>query len=358
VVSSRDFRPWAGISFGLLTGGYHDDRTAQTHDRGLAARWPFAGHAGGNQNVLAYEVHPSSRDPKPISGLIHSGAILPSLRESAQQLQTLFPAFPGSRRVVNGCVTNRIETFNPVRLEALNSTALFGAGWIDRISAKVIVCNHRRRSVASIAQEIENPANANPIGKRRVLPDGRVEKFSWKAPFSTLDDFVVAACANELGLGNPRMAQAQPLGSKEYESAKPDLGRRQFRALVSFVDTLPRPVQEMPNDPLERNTVSRGEELFHATGCALCHVPKMGGVDGVYSDFLLYSLARPDGGSGYRRPLEHPDRRDLPTAHPEPDEWRTPPLWGVADSAPYFHDGGSPIRSSTPSCATRAPPTV
>ena len=24
-----------------------------------------------------------------------------------------------------------------------------------------------------------------------------------------------------------------------------------------------------------------------------------------------------------------------------PDEWRTPPLWGVADSAPYFHDGNS-----------------
>ena len=24
---------------------------------------------------------------------------------------------------------------------------------------------------------------------------------------------------------------------------------------------------------------------------------------------------------------------------PRPDEWRTPPLWGVADSAPYLHDG-------------------
>ena len=24
---------------------------------------------------------------------------------------------------------------------------------------------------------------------------------------------------------------------------------------------------------------------------------------------------------------------------PMADEWRTPPLWGVADSAPYMHDG-------------------
>jgi CxxC motif-containing protein (DUF1111 family) len=25
-----------------------------------------------------------------------------------------------------------------------------------------------------------------------------------------------------------------------------------------------------------------------------------------------------------------------------PDAWRTPPLWGVADSAPYLHDGRAP----------------
>jgi cytochrome c peroxidase len=29
----------------------------------------------------------------------------------------------------------------------------------------------------------------------------------------------------------------------------------------------------------------------------------------------------------------------LPEDHPQPAEWKTPPLWGVADSAPYFHDG-------------------
>src|SRR5262249_6371237 len=27
---------------------------------------------------------------------------------------------------------------------------------------------------------------------------------------------------------------------------------------------------------------------------------------------------------------------------PEAREWRTPPLWGVADSAPYLHDGRAP----------------
>jgi CxxC motif-containing protein (DUF1111 family) len=32
----------------------------------------------------------------------------------------------------------------------------------------------------------------------------------------------------------------------------------------------------------------------------------------------------------------------LPTDFPRPSEWKTPPLWGVANSAPYFHDGATP----------------
>jgi Di-haem oxidoreductase, putative peroxidase len=68
-------------------------------------------------------------------------------------------------------------------------------------------------------------------------------------------------------------------------------------------------------------------------------------VKGVYSDFLLYNLDDPPGpnGGGYvpepPRQLRLPDR---PDHLPKPEEWKTPPLWGVADSAPYFHDGGAP----------------
>jgi CxxC motif-containing protein (DUF1111 family) len=44
------------------------------------------------------------------------------------------------------------------------------------------------------------------------------------------------------------------------------------------------------------------------------------------------------GGGGYDDPPI-----DVPTFNPgegpQPGEWRTPPLWGVADSAPYLHDG-------------------
>jgi hypothetical protein len=72
----------------------------------------------------------------------------------------------------------------------------------------------------------------------------------------------------------------------------------------------------------------------------------MGGVKGVYSDFLLYTLDDPvpaggRGGYGAEPPvqLQLPAR---PDDEPKPSEWKTPALWGVADSAPYLHDGSAP----------------
>jgi cytochrome c peroxidase len=51
-----------------------------------------------------------------------------------------------------------------------------------------------------------------------------------------------------------------------------------------------------------------------------------------------------EASSGYAgSPREAPIRDDSSEdgQQPSPSEWRTPPLWGVADSAPYLHDGRS-----------------
>jgi CxxC motif-containing protein (DUF1111 family) len=78
--------------------------------------------------------------------------------------------------------------------------------------------------------------------------------------------------------------------------------------------------------------------LFSKVGCAVCHKPEVDGVEGVYSDFLLYSLESEEEGDYINVPIEIP----LPSSEPRPNEWKTPPLWGVADSAPYMHDGAAP----------------
>ena len=62
------------------------------------------------------------------------------------------------------------------------------------------------------------------------------------------------------------------------------------------------------------------------------------------SDLLLHHMGQPlEGSGGYYEVLVPVP--NLPEAEaqstPQPGEWRTPPLWGVADSAPYLHDGGA-----------------
>ena len=204
-----------------------------------------------------------------------------------------------------------------------------------------------RRLLARAAREFESRFDSIPVGRVRVLPDGRVGKFGWKAQVATLREFVARACATELGLGNPLMEQDRPLRKPDYPSVKHDLDGEQLAALVAFVGTLPRPRETLPTDVKERAQAVRGKQLFGSIGCAICHMPDLGGLKGVYSDFLLYTLEPPGSSAGGAYPQGTaqelpPGVPPVPEGHPLPEEWKTPPLWGVADSAPYFHDGKSP----------------
>jgi CxxC motif-containing protein (DUF1111 family) len=165
-----------------------------------------------------------------------------------------------------------------------------------------------------------------------------VGKFGWKGQFATLEEFVATACAVELGLTNPQKSQIKPGSYREDAGAALDMTERQLDELVSFVAELPRPLEVLPDDPLAREQALSGKSLFAAVGCADCHTPDLGGIAGIYSDFRLYEIEPDPRSTGYEvvtLPAE------VPSDHPRPTEWKTPPLWGVADSAPYFHDGGS-----------------
>jgi mono/diheme cytochrome c family protein len=302
----------------------------------------FQGGVGGGgdvkHNVSSFEVHPVPGRAEVTGGILHSFALSKDCRESPTGLHDFFAVVPGGLKIVGGC-TIETRDFDPVRLHSVNSIALFGAGWIDRISGKSIVHQSRSRSFAAIGKELLADLNGIRPGRPRVLPDGRIGKFGWKAQFATLEEFVASACANELGLGNPMMEQAKPWAHVAYDKVKADLDRTQFRSLVAFVDTLPRPTAVVPPEANERAVVERGEMLFGRVGCVACHTPEIAGVSGIYGDFLLHRVADTRVlGSGYAEVPSTP----LPDGHPLPDEWKTPPLWGVADSAPYFHDGGSP----------------
>jgi mono/diheme cytochrome c family protein len=312
----------------------------------------FQGGVGGggtNQhNVAAFEVMPDSAHPQVRGGVIHASAVDPSFQENMERLQKVHPVIKGSTQRVGDphCpYTIVIPDFNPVTTSTVNTTALFGVGWIDRISTRTIQANHFALSVSGSIQEFKLDFNSIPVGRYRVLSDGRIGKFGWKAQFATLREFVAAACANEIGLSNPLMGQPTPISRPDYQApSETDLDHKQFAQLVAFVDTLPRPVEAIPDSPSARARAERGKQVFSGIGCAVCHTPDIGGVPGVYSDFLLHSVEQtsPSGESGYDERSGPPQGTlPVPTEHPRPSEWKTPPLWGVADSAPYFHDGGA-----------------
>ncbi|REK09045.1 MAG: thiol oxidoreductase-like protein [Planctomycetota bacterium] len=301
----------------------------------------FQGGIGGGgpfeKNVTAFEVLPTSAGVEILGGVVHASATQPELLESMLLVSQRHPVIPGGVTVSDGCTTRRID-FNPVVHSSINTPALFGAGLIDELSSWSIRGAGLSRTAQLISENLDGDFTGTSVGRARSLSAGRVGKFGWKGQFASLEEFVATACAVELGLTNPQKSQMAPRAFREDEGAALDMDATQLDQLITYVAALPRPVEVLPQDPAEREKAIEGKKLFAEVGCADCHTPDLGHVQGIYSDFRLYTI-EPDHVTGYARvttPVE------LPSDHPKANEWKTPPLWGVADSAPYFHDGGSP----------------
>lgn len=327
---------------------YNADSCVACHNLG--------GPGGGgdlNHNVTTF-VYRTDTDAfvrhKPREGVVHAQAVNSPMRETLHDLHEDLPAvsrprletvitMPGQRVNDGHCSVVRPV----VLISQRNTPALFGANLIDAIPDRVLIAQERSESArwGFAPKQSENL----PVGRVLRLTDGRVGHFGWKAQSASLSDFVQAACANELGLGNPGQAQPRPLGYPSYQPVSYDLTLEQCDQITSFVASLPRPIEKLPGDSSFRSDAIAGKELFGTVGCADCHTPKMDKVDGLYSDLLLHDMGQPlEGGGSYNDIPSIPDPNRPPSDPnaPKPGEWRTPPLWGVADSAPYLHDGRAP----------------
>ena len=148
---------------------------------------------------------------------------------------------------------------------------------------------------------------------------------------------------NELGLGNPLQAQPASLSQPEYRPRGLDLTDQQCDQMTAFIASLPPPREVLPPSAAEAARAIAGKKHFKQIGCVNCHTPDLAEAQGIYSDLLLHEMGEGLGGGGggfYGAeppvPSEEPDSDGGSTS---PSEWRTPPLWGVADSTPYLHDG-------------------
>src|SRR5207253_11500358 len=129
------------------------------------------------------------------------------------------------------------------------------------------------------------------------------------------------------------------LGRPDYQAPALDLTQDQCDQLTAFCASLPRPVERVPEGPSQPEQTQAGKKLFTTVGCADCHTPNLGPVEGLYSDLLLHRMGQDLVGGGSYNDPPNPKPDGKPGDGPAPGEWRTPPLWGVADSAPYLHDG-------------------
>jgi mono/diheme cytochrome c family protein len=254
----------------------------------------------------------------------------------------------------------------------------------------------------SIAQcEIDAVALGQPErirGRSPRLKEGGHGRFGWKAGRATLLAFNENACAVELGLTTPNFTPAAfrpsdvapdyrpaalgmlgTLGATTWKTngyglwyvdldyddypgvpitsstkavaapapepmflraagppPAPDMSHADVVALTRFVASLPAPRQVI--DPSKREQVAAGARHFEAVGCTACHTPNLGGVEGLYSDLLLHSVGTSAGAYYGGTPSDGAENFDIVRG----DEIRTPPLWGVADSGPYLHDGSAP----------------
>tara|TARA_R110002072_G_scaffold173600_2_gene328374 strand:- start:169043 stop:170785 length:1743 start_codon:yes stop_codon:yes gene_type:complete len=226
-----------------------------------------------------------------------------------------------------------------------NTTALFGAGLIDSIPT-------------SILEELEAAQAKNKVVSGRVarLKDGSAGRFGWKAQKARLDSFVMTACAVEVGLNVPDHPQAGHPQNADYIPAGLDLNQAQCDALIEYITELPTPQQRLFGDEIDEGYIKGGHALFARVGCADCHVENVGEVAGIFSDLLLHDMGGELGDTGSYDvfiPNSTPegdiiDPIGLPTQQTRESrqvtgatrqEWRTPALWGVRDSAPYLHDG-------------------
>jgi CxxC motif-containing protein (DUF1111 family) len=221
--------------------------------------------------------------------------------------------------------------------------ALFGAGVIDSIPGEVAAQAARRQA----------KLHSGVKGQVAFAGDGGVGKFGWRGQTASLKQFVMGACANELGLRAPSNDQALDPLDPAYKSPGLDLDQQQCDELVAFVASLAPPQERQPLTRKEKDLWAAGAQMFSRVGCAECHLPKLGDVAGIYTDLLLHDmgpeLADPAGANPRVRVLlagtisgayyggsQNVFVDNLPETK---RQWRTPPLWGVANSAPYLHDG-------------------
>lgn len=185
-----------------------------------------------------------------------------------------------------------------------NPPALGGAALIEQAVSE-INADLAMDAAAGRSLETRGLSFGSKDAPRGIPPDLKIRPFG-RGRWATLDEAIAAMGSQALGV---------------------ELSKAERKALRAWIATLPPPGLEPPDsarmpDLFER--FQRGLGRFEALGCASCHVPQVilddGTIVRAYTDFKLHDLGPELAERGERKHF-------------------TAPLWGLAGTAPWLHDG-------------------
>jgi mono/diheme cytochrome c family protein len=224
-------------------------------------------------------------------------------------------------------------------------------------------------------------------GLRGIDADLVVKPFGWKGTLAEFADFASEALQVHMGIQSDRLmargvrerlGDGKDAADPDGDGVRDELTRGPFEALEVHLALLGMPIVEpfiqdrriapaaanllAPTTTSFASDFQRGREVFHAVGCASCHQPMMVlespmlALDGLPPIDLARAMRRPalkyDARlGGYPvwlfSDLRRHDMGPANAARHVQDGvalamYLTPRLWGVADSAPYLHDGRAP----------------
>jgi len=250
-----------------------------------------------------------------------------------------------------------------IRDEAISSAVASGASTTKALVARSI-------EFGSITAHADGSLDTSEV--RGVSPDLTIRPFGWKGDTDRLRRAIEDAARIHFGI------QSHPLAVAHRSNPDPDrlgdgpewfdpdddghnreMEEGALTATAVYLAMLEAPVIIPPHDQGLRERWARGSHLFDEVSCSTCH-KRVIGLNQVtweeYSDTtdgppvvirLLTDGEQPHGDqavelfSDLKRHAMGPELEDS-VGHPlgiVRDEWLTRPLWGLAESAPYMHDG-------------------
>jgi hypothetical protein len=266
------------------------------------------------------------------------------------------------------------------RQQALAAAAAQGAPVVQALTAKGL----------AFGRLVAHPdGSVDPGQVAGVSPDLVVRPFGWKGHQPTLREIIKESFRIHLGVVALSDQQAVrdgtvpagmfgdgPWYDVDADGTNIEVEDGMVSTMVAYLAQLEVPIVDPPDDMSLLDRFARGRAAFDRVECGGCHVPavllsdprlvtraeqtenaesppvaidvardgvrpKVDAVDLIGSAFvvrLFSDLRRHDLGPELAAPFDQPSSGGPIAAR----AWLTRPLWGLADTAPYLHDGRAP----------------